>query len=1317
MNATVARAICWVGVCVLGVSALGGCVARGANQREPRERLAALRQRQGGDPWDGEAALAAGRLLVLHRGPLGDPEADLARAALAPGLRGEALLLAAYSATQRGDVLAQFAATRALVAAAPSSVHAAAAALLLERAEPELAGWAGPHHRRWLRDALSSPRLHGEARRSLLRQLWRSCARAKAPRCAEWALREQGYLRDWTAHGPLGLTPTGSLRRPLGSLPTPERRGCSTPRQPGPSDLVCSHPVFAWDGHLRCPTWSDSGGTCLLTTRVLVRETGPAELGVRTDDALRVEVDGRLVLQHDPLSAGDRGRERGVRLHLERGWHSVRVALTADGWQHGARVWLLDERQRPAAQRTDAVAREVAATTVRVRSPWIMEASAEPPSLRWASSLAATGELLGLLMQATLLGPGGQHDPLTRLLAAERLAGAHPLSAEAAYLHADSLLHAPGLTPGARQSRARTTFERAVRLDPGHVRARLGLARLAAAAEAPALALEHLAAGLASEPDHPWALLERFRAQRALGRDLEAAASLERSLARGPWPPAQREAADWQGELRALEERDAARARLLRLVPSLVPRERAWWAEEAGDPAAAAAIWEARGRYATQDTQATAEAARLCAATGDADGFERALLEWRARAPGDPELAVAEARARIHAEGPAAGRPLLYAAVLRKPSDLGLHRLLAEIDGHPLGQADPLCPQTWARPPAGAQAGSVTQPGSLEDEQPQDREVLWQHRRDVILGPRGGYRLVHRALRVHTQAAGDDLGELRLPDDARLLELRTVEPDGRVWNAELGQGKEDLSFSGLSVGDVIELRYVVPLTATVPGGGVADRFFFQLPDAPLKAGLLEVCRPPEVPLTVWSSPGAPPPDPTERPGPIGTICRRWVVRSAPALSPEPEHTPLGEWLPWVTYGVGVESVAERLAAVASDHLLRNGRGDAAVRAAARAWSPPEGGISSTARARRLFERLCAEVESSGREADLAPGAGQTLAAGRGNRTVLLVALLTAAEIPHRVLLADDLRAEQGSLPPGLLRGFQHPLVEVQQEHGGPALLLSAAEGLATVGAPAPPLRGAPALVLTGACEGTVVTLPRTPERPQPDWEIHLQLALAAQTGGASGSLTVLARGPGSRTLRRLMREVAESELAAKMERALAPAFPPGLRIQTLSHSGAGADSGALELRAEVSWPRLARSVGPGRVTVGPLLSGALGPLLGAPAPSLRDYLARPHRRSPLLLQPLHERQHVELLSPGAPLPPLRLPPTGDVSVAGLRYAQGVTPRPGGYRLQRSIQTELRRVPPGAFPSLRAALLRARELSQGTAELAIGGASASGAAGQ
>ena len=64
--------------------------------------------------------------------------------------------------------------------------------------------------------------------------------------------------------------------------------------------------------------------------------------------------------------------------------------------------------------------------------------------------------------------------------------------------------------------------------------------------------------------------------------------------------------------------------------------------------------------------------------------------------------------------------------------------------------------------------------------------------------------LHHQLVRLSTKDAADIAGEIRLPDGAIPLSLRTLKPDGRAIEVDRHAGKEDLSFSALAPGDTVE---------------------------------------------------------------------------------------------------------------------------------------------------------------------------------------------------------------------------------------------------------------------------------------------------------------------------------------------------------------------------------------------------------------------------------------------------------------------------------------------------------------------------------
>lgn len=95
-----------------------------------------------------------------------------------------------------------------------------------------------------------------------------------------------------------------------------------------------------------------------------------------------------------------------------------------------------------------------------------------------------------------------------------------------------------------------------------------------------------------------------------------------------------------------------------------------------------------------------------------------------------------------------------------------------------------------------------------------DRQNLY------LLANGEGIRLVTEVIRVNSRAGVEDLGELRLPDEARLIDLYHRKPYGgkRAPIQILETG--GYSFSDLQVNDWIIARYLEPITSERRSGGV-----------------------------------------------------------------------------------------------------------------------------------------------------------------------------------------------------------------------------------------------------------------------------------------------------------------------------------------------------------------------------------------------------------------------------------------------------------------------------------------------------------------
>jgi len=1259
-----------------------GCGGSRASSREalsPAARLAQLAPRLASATERGAASLEAGRLLLLELHDRPAAELRLREALADPAVRPDAWLLLTFAAFAARDYPALIDRGLPALVELAGDPRGEILLALLRYAEGNHVGFEDQVVPR-LRELAAYPATRGELRWQIAGLLATSCLRAKDESCWEAQQQAAGFLRSWYAAGPYGLAPALDLLEPLAEeerLP----EGCGPPATPSRAALVCGGPLFARDGELRCPQRVPGGGACLLETWVQVAAAGPVQLRVLSSDSFVLRLDGRELLRRDDFLRQEPAlRQQG--LQLAAGWHRLQLKLVSETGGGSVQVSLTDATGRALAVTVEP--RPAVTPTSATWSP--LSATEASTALSWLAPRAQAGDPDALLFQAFLQGEPPIADPELLLPAAQALLERLPGSAEARYRVAEALRQAPGLPSRVRQSRARQLYQEALRADPGHLLATYQLALLDLEADELEQARQGFDACLRLAPGYAWPLLRRAQIFRRWGWDAEARQDLARAAQLSPSLAVAREQASYWDEVGALTRRQAARQRLAELTPALASSEVARWAQDEGDFPRARQLWEARSRVESLSTAPFTEGVPLALGLGELTVADELLRRWEERDSLDPDLAQARVQRLLAGGEDAAAIARLEQALTRHPEDLVNQRLLAELTGRPLGGPAVDAVALLAR----YRAAQGEDPRLQRWEQ-HDLVVLLEQREDSLWGQGGGYRVVHRVSLVQTEQAADEVGEKRLSDEALLLQFRTIKADGTVLQPELGQGKDDLSFSGVEPGDLVEYRYVLPLTPDLPGGGFFDRYFVQFLERPIFLSELRVCVPAAETLA-WRAGAGGAGEPLLEPAPYGRgSCWRWTRERVEPLQAEPAATPFGEWLPWVGYGYRQPAdFPATLVRLLRDRLRRSSPVLPELALLLPTVLGPDPPAAPEERARRIHAWVRDEVRSAGHEGSLSPSPRVTLAERKGNRTLLLAALLREAGIPHRLLLARPLAVEQADPPLPELGWYFFPIIEVPRP-AGPPLLLDAVSDKAPAGYLPEGVAGAPALQLAGEEPPRQRVPSSDPAAPRDRWRFELDLDLA-DDGVARGRLVLVGEGASTRGLRRALPALAEQERRALAERLLADLLP-GIEVQGLSTEGLEDPDEPLQVVLELSSSSLAVRGEDGTLRIDRLLTGEVSPAWAVGATELARYLERLDRRLPLLVTPLDEELRLTLRLPrpingvdgAAPLQ-LLLP------VAGLQITQQVEHAGRVFRLHRHQQVGQARVSPASFVELKRLLL-------------------------
>jgi tetratricopeptide (TPR) repeat protein len=798
----------------------------------------------------------------------------------------------------------------------------------------------------------------------------------------EGLFERQGCVQAWEATAVQGR---------LGDYELPGvKPGAFTP-DPAAAVVPLSCVVRVWNPTPR------SGVRHLRTT--LRTESDAIELDISGQEAMRVWLDGTLIHRTDRTDQYAARRSR-ITVPVQPGAHVLELATAIPRDKAWVLVRAVDGEGRGLEPKADGTSQGAGLRG----EPQLRR----PP---WPEPTAADGPLAGpihaplrtyLAMDAALAD--GDTDTAERYLGGLDEAEGFAMGW---MMRASFERNDPSRPRTNSASREQSALETALERDPKLEAARRSLLQLLLRrgddAEASAM-LSELAEGSLRTVDGE---LLRHQIHRAAGEEHLARAALDRAKAIDDEHCSvlrfQRAQAR---DIRDVKREDTLTEALGTCSGSL--ETRAMLAQTRADWDEARTLWQEALRRKPDDLDALDALAHLETLRGDTKAARGHLEAMAALVPMRASTHIALADLSL-AEGDRDGaRTRVKRALEQLPFSNGLRRL-----GEDLGLEDDLMAYRvdGLAKLAAYQASGVTYEGAAE--------ALVLDRSVARVYEGGGLRqIVHIVVHLLSKEALDRYGELETPPGAALLTLRSMKPDGELFEPELVPGKDGVSLRHLEIGDFVEYEYVIeqPPSGVVPDYVDVSTFRFQSFDVPYHRSELWVLAPPSIDLKIDRRNTPPQAEVSEvRHGGQTLRLSKFGVDQMPRLGVEPGTRSILEEVPNVRIYTAVDVEAWMQSLAASVYYGR--RTNPELRAHVRRIT--RGKETDAEKLRALWTWVVENIDDGG---DLSSPSTATFATRRGNRLVLLATMLDLAGVDHELWLARN-RHGPKSLPGG------HPMIE------------------------------------------------------------------------------------------------------------------------------------------------------------------------------------------------------------------------------------------------------------------------------------------------
>jgi hypothetical protein len=866
------------------------------------------------------------------------------------------------------------------------------------------------------------------------------------------------------------------------------------------------------------------GGTSYVQAYTTLTEPGSYVLRLESPNASELFIDGRSVLRLD------RRQELApdllfIPLELDRGHHELTLKLTTRHPNPALALALLKRRGR------DALA---------IGLPF------EPQSQ----------QAFAVYLRAAVAMARG--DLLSARQILDDIDGSRHASALLLMLRAGLLLGDPLLPADNREDEARALLAAAAARDPQLYYPGIALANMMAGNGRPKEAIAALRKDLARFPEVPsigLALAQLLRREH-LDAEADSVIASVRKLVPDACAPLSAELEALRARQR--EQKAAETAEALERCEgqanarySLLLRQRRW-SEAQTELERLAALEPPQNRYPW--ILARLELAKN---RGDEKAIEQQLGELRLRYPRST-TGVFEQVDRLAAGGDSkAALETLRAAQKREPAAMAeLHRLAPVLGGEHVLSAYRI---------DGAEAIRRFEASGHHYDAPQ--VLVFDYMALRILEDGSSIELVHTIQKAQSDEAVNELAEVRIPENARVLTLHTIKANGQRLEPDEIEGKDTVSLPTVTPGDYVELEYIAYKEPSegFPNGYSGDRFYFKSFEIPFDHSQMVVIAPKS--MAVQVDPRGAAPKKEER---IDGDLRIWnfQVDQSVALKAEPGAASAREYLPSVRIGVRaswpafVESIRDALA----DREIY----DPDIAALTQQIVGDADPADYRRRAERLYAWVLEHIENND---DLFSQAAVMLRSRSGNRARVLSYMLKLAGVPAKLALVRSATAD--TVPSEMADGdtYEHLLVTFSDARG-PCWLFTV-ERFAPFGYVPPLLRGQPALLLTPGVERTNVPAGVLGQDLR-----HIELEIAvAKDGSAHVNAVETVRGFGAVSWRSELESVPAAELDHRFGEDYVARLLPGAQLTSLHITGREQEAESIKLEYSFTLGALGRPAG------------------------------------------------------------------------------------------------------------------------------------------